>query len=69
MSQSQYYLTRLEVQARYKASRSSIYRWIEQGLFPPPIKLGPRMVRWKSTDLEEFERERDSGSDISKACR
>ena len=28
-------------------SRSSIYRWISEGTFPEPVRLGPHMVRWR----------------------
>lgn len=27
-------------------SKSTLYRWISQGLFVPPVKLGPRNVGW-----------------------
>lgn len=53
------YLTRTEVQDRYKTTRSTLYRWINRGIFPAPVKLGPRMVRWKLSDLEQFEQQRE----------
>jgi prophage regulatory protein len=28
-------------------SRSSIYKWISDGTFPEPVRLGQRMVRWR----------------------
>lgn len=28
-------------------SRSTIYRWISEGTFPEPVRLGVRMVRWR----------------------
>jgi len=28
------------------ASRASIRRWIEEGIFPPPATIGPARVAW-----------------------
>lgn len=52
------YLPRTDVQARYSLSRSTLYDWINKGKFPKPVKLGPRIVRWKRSDLENWEQER-----------
>lgn len=35
-------------------SRATIYRWIEAGNFPAPIRLGPNSVAWKSTTIDEW---------------
>jgi len=34
--------------------RSTIYRWIADGSFPPPVRLGPRAVAWRWSDLDEW---------------
>ena len=44
------------VAARTGLSRSTIYRWSAEGRFPPPIRLGGRVVRW--VEAEEWIRER-----------
>ena len=36
-----------EVQALTGQSRSSIYRRIAAGTFPPPVKLGERSIGWR----------------------
>lgn len=38
-------------------SRSSIYKWLSEGTFPEPVRLGHRMVRWR---LEAIEAWRDA---------
>lgn len=38
--------------------RSTIYRWIAAGSFPPPVRLGPRAVAWRWSDLDEWTRSR-----------
>jgi predicted DNA-binding transcriptional regulator AlpA len=31
-----------------------MYRWIAQGRFPPPIKLGTYAVAWDSRTIDEW---------------
>ena len=40
--------------------RSTIYRWIADGSFPPPVRLGPRAVAWRWSDLDEWTRSRST---------
>lgn len=40
------------------ASRASIYDWMAKGLFPKPVKLGPRRVAWTDSDLNTWFAER-----------
>ena len=35
-------------------SRTTIYRKIREGSFPPPIKLGDRAVGWKDSDVSAW---------------
>jgi prophage regulatory protein len=43
-----------EVCARYGLGRSTVYRMMERGDFPQPIRLGPNAVGWRIEDLEEW---------------
>lgn len=47
-------LTRRQVQARCGLSQSSIYRLMRQGLFPEPIRIGVRAVRWPASEIEAW---------------
>ena len=38
--------------------RSTIYRWIADGSFPRPVRLGPRAVAWRWADLDRWTRSR-----------
>lgn len=40
---------------RYKVSRSTIYKWMEQGRLARPISFTARCVRWTESDLQAFE--------------
>ena len=39
-------LTRPQVGALRRLSASSIYKFMSDGLFPQPIRVGSRAVRW-----------------------
>ncbi|WP_446719047.1 helix-turn-helix transcriptional regulator [Halomonas sp. 3F2F] len=56
------YLTDLCICKRYKISRSTVWRWIKDGVIPPPIRIGPRAVRWRLSVLVAWERTLPSGS-------
>lgn len=35
-------------------TRSSIYRLMDEGLFPRPLKLSPRSVGWRHSVIEKW---------------
>ena len=45
-------LTLRQVQERCQLGKSTVYRWVLQGSFPAPVKLGPKSIRWKSGDVD-----------------
>jgi prophage regulatory protein len=47
-------LRRWQVEAKTGLSRSTIYRRMRDGTFPPAIPLGGRMVGWRVGDIEQF---------------
>ncbi|MDX7952199.1 AlpA family phage regulatory protein [Lichenihabitans sp. Uapishka_5] len=40
-----------DVRQRIKVSVSTLYRWMDAGTFPKPLKLGDACVRWREEDL------------------
>jgi prophage regulatory protein len=40
--------------------RSTIYRWIAEGSFPAPVRLGRRAVAWRWSDLDRCTQSRDT---------
>jgi prophage regulatory protein len=40
--------------------RSTIYRWIAEGSFPAPVRLGRRAVAWRWSDLDLWAQSRDT---------
>lgn len=33
-------------------SRATIYRYVDAGEFPRPVKLGPRAIAWHASDID-----------------
>ena len=46
----------LDVCKFFSLSRSSVYSWIAEGRFPPPVPVGRRSVRWAADVLLEWRR-------------
>ncbi len=44
-------LRRRQVEEITSMSRSSIYRLMQDGEFPRPVKVGPAAVRWRASDI------------------
>ena len=44
-------LRREEVETRCGITRSSLYRLMREGLFPRPVKVGKRAVRWLESEI------------------
>ena len=57
-------LRRSEIEVKTGLTRSTIYRLMRAGEFPEPLKIGPRAVRWRATEIENWiaERPRASGN-------
>ena len=51
-----------DVEARCGVNRRTLYYWIERGMFPQPIHLGPRTVGWLDRDIEAWINERTQAS-------
>lgn len=51
-------LRRKQVQIRTGLSRSTIYQYIKDGVFPKPVPLGPRAVGWLESEVSEWIAER-----------
>lgn len=47
-------IRRPEVEALTGLSRTSIYRMMEEGDFPRPVRVGKRAVAWREADLADW---------------
>ena len=39
---------------RLGVSRASIYRWVNEGTFPPAVRISTHAVRWRIEDVEKW---------------
>lgn len=49
------YLTVKDVAERFGVSTPTIWRWLNAGLLPKPVKLSAGCTRWKMNDLLNWE--------------
>lgn len=54
------YLNDKQVAARYGVSRVTPWRWAKESDFPEPVQLTPGCTRWLLSDLEQWERTRNT---------
>ena len=45
------FLRRKQVESRTGLSRSTIYQYVKDGVFPKHVPLGPRAVGWLESDV------------------
>lgn len=48
------YLRDVVVCERLGISRSTLWKWVDEGRFPPPHDLGSRTKRWHVDDIEAW---------------
>ena len=47
-------LRRPDVEALTGLSRSTIYKFMNDGTFPKAVKIGPRAVGWRQADIDDW---------------
>ena len=47
-------MTRRQVEQKLGVSRSTVYRLLEAGAFPKPIKIAERAIRWHESEIDEY---------------
>ncbi len=61
-TQDEAFLSVKKVEKRYSISDSTLYQWSKNGMFPKPYKLGPKLSRWKLSELEAWEQQGREGA-------
>lgn len=62
MSIKETFLRRSAVEQITGLRRSSIYKFIDEGRFPKPIRIGPRAVAWLESDIAAWQQEQIKAS-------
>ena len=50
-----------ELCRRLAVSRMTVWRWSQSGEFPAPLRLGPRLIGWDYSDVENWIESRKNG--------
>ena len=55
------------VRARTGLSRSTIYMYVKEGVFPEPVSLGARAVGWLNSEIDDWidQRVKDSRKPVT----
>ncbi len=51
-----------DLTSEYGLSPATVYRWIGEGSFPPPISIGSNSVAWNREEIEEWRLSRPRAS-------
>jgi predicted DNA-binding transcriptional regulator AlpA len=58
MNQCYYRIKQLTTNGKSKGllpiSRATIFRWVKDGRFPRPKRLGPRVIAWLAADVDDW---------------
>jgi prophage regulatory protein len=54
------YVSVADLAARYSVARSTIWRWAASGRMPRPQSISPACTRWRLSDIEAWDAERDA---------
>ena len=49
-----------ELLRRLQISRATVYRWVDGGKFPRPVRLGERTIGWRESALSAWLSEREA---------
>ncbi len=53
------YVRDSDLAERYSVSRTTIWRWAQQGRIPTPIQLSNCCTRWKLDEIEAYDADRE----------
>ena len=49
------FLSDKQISSRYNVGRATVWRWVQKGTFPKPVKLSAGCSRWPLSDIEAWE--------------
>lgn len=51
-----------DLQKRMGIPSTTLYRWMDAGTFPKPIKIGPRRVAFRQSDIDKWLEEKSEAA-------
>lgn len=58
INQVKKYLSDTQLAQRYGVHRTTVWRWVQKGDFPKPVKLSPGCTRWMSDAVDQWDEKR-----------
>ena len=59
VSPSHQLLSAAQIYKMFSISKTTFYRWIDEGFFEPGLRLGPNCVRWRASTVNAFIEKRE----------
>ena len=56
------YVSVTQLARRYSVDRSTIWRWVQRGTLPQPVRLSEQTTRWRLDEIERRDAERDAAA-------
>jgi prophage regulatory protein len=56
------FLSIAQVLQRVPVTKKQVYVWIRKGIFPRQVRLGPRAVAWRESDVDAWSASRQEVS-------
>ncbi len=56
------YVSVTQLARRYSVDRSTIWRWVQRGSLPQPVRLSEQTTRWKLDEIERRDAERETAA-------
>ena len=47
-------LSSAQVRQRLSIGKTTLYQWIDEGIFPQPIRLGTQITRWRAATVDAW---------------
>ena len=47
-------MTATQLSKMFGVHVNTIWRWVEQGRFPRPVRVSPKIVRFRAEDVKDF---------------
>lgn len=54
------YVSVTQLARRYSVDRSTIWRWVQRGTLPEPVRISEQTTRWKLEEIERRDAEREA---------
>lgn len=54
------YLSDKDLAHRYKVRRETVWRWVKIGSLPKPIRITGGTTRWKLSEIEALDQQREA---------